>query len=120
MRPDKTSIAWAALASARAISDATLLWTSPFMDLALAIAASATSRACHVSSAMCTTPDIALSTTCSASCARCCATDKPSGDNDLRSPGEAERALVIVCRRSNAELGALDDNVAELPGKCPV
>ena len=55
-----------------------------------------------------------------ASYARRCATDKPSGDSDLRSPGDAERALVIVRRRSNAELGALGDKVAELPGNCPV
>ena len=54
------------------------------------------------------------------SCAQRCATDKPSGDNDLHSPGGTERALVIVRRRSNGELGALGDNVAELPGNCPV
>ena len=44
----------------------------------------------------------------------------PSGDNDLCSPGDAERALVIARRRSNAELGALGDKIAELPSNCPV
>ena len=108
--------------SHRHMLSTTLLYFGPppCTDLALAITASATLRAHRVSSATHPTPDITLSATCSASCTRRCATDKPSGDNDLRSPGDAESALVIVRRCTNAELGTLDDNVAELPGNCPV
>ena len=54
------------------------------------------------------------------SCAQHCATEKPSGGNDLHSPGDVERAMVIVCRRSNAELDTLGKKAAELPGNCPV
>ena len=43
----------------------------------------------------------------------------PNGDNDLRGPGDAERARVIARRRLNAEFSALDDKATELPGECP-
>ena len=44
----------------------------------------------------------------------------PNGDNDLHGPRDVERARVIARHRSNAEFGALDDKIAELPGNCLV
>ena len=67
---------------------------------------------------MCPTPDIALIAVCSANCARCCATNKPKGDGDYRSPGDAERALVSVCPREKVVFGVRIDTVDEPPRKC--
>ena len=120
MHSNDTSTTCAVLASARAVSEAALLWTSPCMDLASAIVASATLRVHQVSSATRPTPDIVLSVTHSASYTQCCVTDTPSSNHDLCGPGDTERVRVIVRHRSNAELGALDDRVAELPCNCPV
>ena len=120
MHPDNISTTCAALASARAVSEATLLCTSPCTDLASAIAASAISCVHRVSSATGHTLGIALYATCSASCTRHCTTDMPSGNNDLCSPGDVERARDTVHHHSNAALGALDGRVAKLPGNCPV
>ena len=62
-------------------------------------------------SAACLTLEIALSAICSANSVRRFTTDMPNGDGDLRSPGDAERAQVIIDRRKNAELGTLCDLV---------
>ena len=88
--------------------------------LASAIAASATPRTRRVSSTTQPTPDIALSTVCSAYLAQCCTTKTPIDDGVLRGPGDAERALDIMRHHANAELGATNEMVIELPGRSPM
>ena len=74
-------------------------------------------RICLVSSAMHPTPDIGDSVVCAASSTRHCTTNKPNSDGALHGPGEAECARDNVRRRENAEFGATNDKVVELPGK---
>ena len=65
------------------------------------------------------TPDIALSVVRSASRARRCATDKPSGKRDLRNPSDAELARVNADHHIYAVFGALVNIVDELPSNVP-
>ena len=67
---------------------------------ACAVATTASICTVHTSSATLPTPDIALSNTCSASCAHHCTTKTPSGKRDCRV---------------KVEFGATRDFVAELP-----
>ena len=64
--------------------------------------------------------DIAVSAFCAASYARRCATDKPSGNGDLRNPGDTEHTPDTACHCENVELDAKNNIVVELPGKLPI
>ena len=58
---------------------------------------------------------MALSAICPTNCARCFATNTPSGDGDGQSPGDTERDWVAIDHHEKAEFGALCDPVTELP-----
>ena len=111
--------ACAVLASACTANEATPLSSWLRKAVASTIPASVMPWASRVASAMRPIPDIADSTVCSASCTRCCATDKPKGDSARHNPRDAEHGWESERLHANAELGATDDWVTELPGKCP-
>ena len=64
-------------------------------------------------------PEIAVDADCSASRARRCATDKPKGDGDRRSPGDTEHARAAATPCEYAALGARLVVGEELPSERP-
>ena len=89
------------------------------MDVASAIAASTTPRACHIASAASPTLDIADSAIRSANCAPHCATDSPIGNTMCYGSGKTERECDDARDFAYAEFGALAVTVDEPPSNGP-
>ena len=64
-------------------------------------------------------PEIAIDAVCSASRTHHCVTNKPKGDGDLHSPGEAEHARATAIPCEHVMLGARLITIEEPPGNLP-
>ena len=112
---NNSPMACSAIASAFSVNDAIRLSTWFCTEVASTMAAFATPCTCLVASATCPMRDVVVSVVHSSCYTRHCAMANPTSDTVCRGSMEIERQHNSAWARANAELGALDDIVVELP-----